>query len=68
MYLCDKCCKMMALLTLVLGVLFLLQDLAVWAFWNLNWYTVAFLLMGLCGLCSSCCPTCKTETEKKVKK
>ena len=35
---------------LVVGVLYLAQDLGWgWAsWWNLNWWTVAFLLWGLC--------------------
>lgn len=37
----------LAWLVLVLGVLFLLRDLNVWNFWNINWWTAAFVLMGL---------------------
>ena len=32
---------------LVLGVLFLLQDLGKWDFWGLSWYTALFLLVGI---------------------
>ena len=49
--LCDMAgtgmCRTISLLTLIAGVLFLLQDLGVWAFWNISWYTVAFILTGL---------------------
>ncbi|MBS3121254.1 hypothetical protein J4434_00020 [Candidatus Woesearchaeota archaeon] len=62
---CDKCGKLCGLLLLVIGILFLLQDLAVWSFWNLNWYTVAFLLFGLCHLGKFCCKECKVEAKKK---
>lgn len=37
-------------LLLLIGVLFLLQDLNIWNFWNLSWYTVAFLYMGILGM------------------
>jgi hypothetical protein len=37
----------MGLLFLALGVLFLLRDLNVWNFWNISWFTVAFLVGGL---------------------
>ena len=45
---CDTgICKGCAIITLIAGILFLLQDLAVWNFWNISWYTVAFVLVGL---------------------
>jgi len=55
---CKKCMKLGAGLFLVFGVLFLLQDLNVWDFWGIQWYTVLFILlgflkMGMCG-CSDC--------------
>ena len=40
-------CRTVSLLALIAGILFLLQDLGVWAFWNISWYTVAFILTGL---------------------
>ncbi|GAF72302.1 unnamed protein product, partial [marine sediment metagenome] len=40
-------CKGCAVVALIAGILFLLQDLAVWNFWNISWYTVAFVLVGL---------------------
>jgi hypothetical protein len=40
-------CKTLSVITVIVGVLFLLQDLGVWAFWNISWYTVAFILIGL---------------------
>ncbi len=43
---CKACCWIM----LVIGILFLLQDTGRWAFWNLSWYTVVFLLVGLGGV------------------
>ena len=40
-------CKGLALIALIAGILFLLQDLGIWAFWNISWYTVGFILAGL---------------------
>ena len=48
---CDaKLCKLCSVVAVVIGVLFLLQDLAIWNFWNISWYTVAFLMVGLGGV------------------
>lgn len=54
----EECCPMvgtslcrgLALVTLIVGTLFLLQDLGIWAFWNISWYTIGFILVGLCFL------------------
>jgi hypothetical protein len=62
---CGKCGKMMGLLVLIIGVLFLLRDVNVWNFWNIQWWTVAFILIGCAGLCCGCCPECKTMAKKK---
>lgn len=43
-------CKTCALIAVIVGVLFLLQDRGIWDFWNLSWYTVAFLIIGLGSL------------------
>jgi predicted ferric reductase len=39
---------------LILGVLFLLRDFNVWSFWNISWWTAAFILIGLGGFCKCC--------------
>ncbi|MBW2999715.1 hypothetical protein KY339_03505 [Candidatus Woesearchaeota archaeon] len=65
MHMCDKCMKLCGLLTLVFGVLFLLQDLAVWNFWNIKWWTVAFLLFGLGKLGMAGCKECKELRKRK---
>jgi hypothetical protein len=56
---CEKCSKMCGGLFIVFGVIFLLQNVGVWAFWNIEWSTVLFLLVGLgmighakCTMCS----------------
>ncbi|PIN80466.1 hypothetical protein COV13_03510 [Candidatus Woesearchaeota archaeon CG10_big_fil_rev_8_21_14_0_10_32_9] len=41
----------MGIVLLVFGVLFLLQNLNVWNIWGIQWYTVAFVLLGLSKLC-----------------
>ena len=43
----EKDMRPWGLLLLVLGVLFLLQDLGKWNFWGVSWYTALFLLMGV---------------------
>ena len=40
-------CKGCALVSLIAGILFLVQDLGIWNFWNISWYTVGFILVGL---------------------
>jgi hypothetical protein len=50
---------MAGLFGLVFGAAFLLRDLNVWTFWNIQWYTVFFLLGGLTAAASSGCKDCK---------
>lgn len=47
------------LLFLMFGVLFLLRDLNVWDYWNIQWWSIAFLMLGLTILLSNTCPKCK---------
>jgi hypothetical protein len=62
---CDKCKKLGGGLLLVFGILFLLQNLNVWSFWNIQPWTVLFVLGGLSMFCTSCCPMCQAEKKKK---
>ncbi len=62
---CKKCHMVTGLLFLVLGVLFLLRDLNVWDFWNIQWWTALFLLAGLCGCAMHTCPDCCATMGKK---
>jgi|TARA_Y100000031_G_C8198337_1_gene374905 membrane-bound ClpP family serine protease len=62
---CPKCTKVSAILLLALGVLFLLVDLAVWDFWNIQWWTAAFLLVGVVKLAHTSCPDCRVAARKK---
>ena len=53
-------------LFLVLGVLFLLQDLGKWDFWNISWYTAVLIVVGVAHVASSKCADC--EAVRKGKK
>lgn len=62
----DKCVKICGSVFLVLGILFLLRDLNMWDFWNIQWWTALFLVMGIGCLSSLTCPECKAiRTGKK---
>lgn len=65
MCMCEKCGKMCGVLVLALGILFLLQDLNVWNFWNIKWYTAVFVLVGLGALLCGKCPECNPVVKKK---
>lgn len=39
--------KTWGLLVLIVGILYLGQDLGWWSFWELKWWTVAFLIVGI---------------------
>jgi|FLOH01.1.fsa_nt_gi hypothetical protein len=44
----KKCPVWLAWLTLVVGIVFLLADLIEgWAFWGIQWWSAAFILIGL---------------------
>lgn len=55
---CNKCGKLSGILVLLIGIAFALVDWGVWNFWNLEWWTVAFLLAGLFMLAMGSCPDC----------
>ena len=62
------CCnKYVGGVLVVLGVLFLLRDLDVWNFFNISWWTVMFLGMGICSLVHACC-SCGTPAKNGKKK
>ena len=64
MHACGKCSKVTAFLLVLVGVLFLLVDLGVWKFWNLQWWTVLFLIIGVTHLGMSMCKDCKDMRKK----
>ena len=71
MELCRKCGGLFGILILLSGLGFLLQDWGWWAFWGLNWWTVAFLLCGIAAVslrwCKECqaCSVCDHTAKKK---
>ena len=44
---------------LVLGVLFLLRDINIWNFWNIQWWTALFVVVGIGQLGSANCKNCQ---------
>ena len=61
---CKQCMKIGGILLLVFGVLFLLRDFGVWDFWNIQWWTVLFILFGVIKLGMSKCPRCQSQDKK----
>lgn len=58
--------KWLYLVILLLGICYLIRDIMYWRYWwSLNWWTAAFLLIGIGGLLSTTKPTAKTESRKK---
>lgn len=47
---CPVSKKTCGIVILVVGLLYLASDLKWISWWTLNWYTVAFLMVGLCKL------------------
>jgi membrane-bound ClpP family serine protease len=62
---CKKCMGFFGMFVLIVGVLFLLRDLNVWHFWNIQGWTVVFLLAGLLMFFSSGCHECNVECKTK---
>ena len=56
---CKKCQMVCGVLMLLAGLAFLLVDLGMWTFWNIQWWTVLFLLWGVGGIAMRCCPDCQ---------
>ena len=63
--LCDKCGKLAGVLVLALGIIFLLKDLGIWNFWNIQWWTALLLLGGLSMVTSKCCPECRIDAKRR---
>ena len=64
---CKKCQAMCGWSMVVAGALFLLQDLDLWDFWGISWYTVFFLLFGIGALGMRSCPECQAIMTGKKK-
>ena len=65
---CKKCQGICGWSMVVAGVLFLLRDLDIWDFWNIQWWTVLFLLMGIGALGMKYCPDCQAMMKGMAKK
>ena len=59
MCVCKKCTSMCGVLLLALGVVFLLRDVGIWDFWNIQWWTAVLIAAGVGSLASAGCPDCK---------
>ncbi|MFC1753885.1 hypothetical protein ACFL96_10940 [Thermoproteota archaeon] len=62
---CEKCGKLAGILVLIVGIIYLLVDLGVWAFWGISLWTVLVILAGLALLGHHCCDSCKVSKKKK---
>ena len=62
---CNKCMNFCGWLFLIFGVIFLLQDLGVWMFWGIRWWTVLFLLVGVGGIGQASCKDCQAVLRGK---
>ena len=65
---CKNCQGVSGASMLIAGILFLLQDLKIWDFWKINWYTVLFILLGIGALGMRLCPNCQEIITGKMKK
>jgi len=61
---CIKCRRITAGLFLLAGIGFLLADFGQWSFWNLQWYTLLFLIVGVTGLAMTGCKDCQAMKKK----
>ena len=55
---CHKCTHACGWMFLILGVLFLLQDLGIWMFFGINWWTALFVVYGFSCIAKSKCKAC----------
>ena len=62
---CRKCQGICGASMLIAGGLFLLQDLGIWDFWGISWYTVFFILFGVGALGMKSCPDCQAVMKGK---
>ena len=68
MMMCKKCSAMCGWIFLILGVLFLLRDIAVWDFWNIQWWTAIFVVIGVCWIGAAKCPDCQGMMSSSKKR
>lgn len=65
---CRNCQKICGIGLLVFGVLFLLRDLNVWGFWNIQWWTVLLIWFGIGSVMMSKCPDCQAMMGGMMKR
>ena len=65
MYGCRKCTMITAFLFLLAGLAFLLVDLGFWKFWNLQWWTVLFVVLGMTAMGNANCKDCQAMMSRK---
>ena len=65
---CAKCTKVMAVILLIVGILYLGQDYAWWDFWKVSWFTAVVLILGIGKLANSKCPDCQAMQSGDKKK
>ena len=65
---CKKCMKTAGAIFLLLGIVFLLRDLNIWDFWNIQWWTALFVVWGIGSLGSAHCPDCQAMRGAMKKK
>lgn len=61
---CKKCCKATGWLVLIAGILFLLVDLNFWNFWNVQWWTALFVILGVTCIAKSNCKDCNAAGKR----
>ncbi|MEK6822454.1 MAG: hypothetical protein AABY13_01385 [Nanoarchaeota archaeon] len=67
MAMCGKCKKISGVLLVLAGIGFLLQDLGVWNFWDIQWYTALILIYGLVTFATTTCKDCMSMCGMKMK-
>ncbi|MEK6812560.1 MAG: hypothetical protein AABX86_00400 [Nanoarchaeota archaeon] len=66
-HMCSGCSRVCGWLFLIVGILFLLDNLTAWSFWGIQWYTVAFILFGIGAIGASKCSDCQAMMPGRKK-
>ena len=64
---CERCMNVLTWVLLIIGILYLGQDLNWWSFWQLNWWTVTFLFLGMTHIATGTCKACRSSLVVKKK-
>lgn len=60
---CKKCKMITGGLFLVAGLLYVLTDIGVVSFWNINWWSSLFVVFGITQFASSTCKDCQAMAK-----